>query len=191
MASIYGLYDVDGNLRYIGKANNPRKRLMSHMRDARRRRTPLYDWINKHGIPEMRVLESDCADWREAEKRLIAEARVNGARLLNVADGGDEPYCSPETRSANGRRMQSHPAVIAQRTKNGRHLANMIAGDERLRRICDIRKRMGWALKRGMVPNTARVKMRLAAAKAPHIFGDWLNLPDREEMPDGSPVGSY
>lgn len=99
-ASIYGLYDASGALRYIGKANNPEERLNRHMRDAPRRRTPVYDWINKHGRPVMRVLEADCQDWREAERRLIAKARADGERLLNLADGGNEPYCSPENRLA-------------------------------------------------------------------------------------------
>ena len=105
-ASIYGLYDSAGCLRYIGKANDPRKRLDGHMRDARRRRTPLYDWINKHGRPAMRVIEADCEDWKASERRLIAEARARGDKLLNIADGGDEPFCPPEVRSANGRRLR-------------------------------------------------------------------------------------
>lgn len=104
VASIYGLYDRDGNLRYIGKAVDPAKRLKGHMRDVLRKKTPLYNWINKNGFPEMRVIEENCADWREAEIRLIREARERGEKLLNVADGGDQPYCSKEVRAANGRR---------------------------------------------------------------------------------------
>lgn len=103
VASIYGLFDKAGGLRYIGKANCCKARLRGHMRDALRRNTPLYAWIKKHGEPEMRVLESDCTDWREAERRLIAEARARGDKLLNLADGGDQPFCPPETRKRNGR----------------------------------------------------------------------------------------
>lgn len=102
LPSIYGLFDSTGALRYIGKANDPAKRLKGHMRDVRRRRTPLYDWLSKYGEPELRILEASCHDWKEAERRLIAEARARGDRLLNVADGGDEPHCPIETRRANG-----------------------------------------------------------------------------------------
>jgi hypothetical protein len=49
-AEIYGLLDPrDGKLRYIGKAVCAAKRLKSHLRDARKRDTPVYRWINELG----------------------------------------------------------------------------------------------------------------------------------------------
>jgi hypothetical protein len=100
--SIYGLCcPLTGELRYIGKANDPAKRLDQHMRDSRSRATPLYSWIRKHGKPALVVLEADCPDWREAERRLIAKGRLDGLRLLNIADGGDEPHCPTSVRAAN------------------------------------------------------------------------------------------
>jgi hypothetical protein len=119
---IYGLYGEDGCLRYIGKANDPKKRLDSHMKAAKSRKTPLYAWIRRHGRPEMRVLEANCADWREAERRLIAAARMAGERLLNLADGGDQPLCTREQRQANSVRMQNHPNTVAQRKLNAQRL---------------------------------------------------------------------
>lgn len=89
MAHIYGLYDSRGNLRYIGKANDPDKRLSSHMRDMRRRDTPLYRWMRENGKPVMRVLEHNCSDWQRSEKELIAHFRKIGCDLLNIADGGN------------------------------------------------------------------------------------------------------
>ena len=104
--AIYALSDPrTGEVRYIGKANNPCARLKSHIRDSRRRNTPVYCWIrhlHNSGIaPVMSVMEW-AQDWREAEKRQISAHRANGARLLNVADGGDEPFCSTEQRKRNG-----------------------------------------------------------------------------------------
>ena len=122
MASIYGLYDSAGQLRYIGKANAPEVRLRGHMRDAKRRKTPLYSWINKHGQPTLRVLESDCQDWRASEKRLIAEARERGERLLNLAAGGDEPHCPTEVRAENG--MRSVTAFRTGTKFDGSHYTN-------------------------------------------------------------------
>ena len=111
MASIYGLTDPEtGELRYIGKAADPEKRLRGHMREMRRH-TPLYCWLRKVGKPGLVILEADCGDWAEAERRLIAGARARGDRLLNIADGGDEPFCAPEVRAANG------PKVAAARSK--------------------------------------------------------------------------
>lgn len=106
-AEIYGLYDNHGNLRYIGKANCSQKRFKSHIRDARRRKTPVYCWINsmaeKGLMPQMKVLKiTDEESWTIDEKTLIFEARLRGERLLNLADGGDQPKCPIEVRRANG-----------------------------------------------------------------------------------------
>lgn len=109
--SIYGLYDKQGRLRYIGKANHPGRRLAGHMRASKKLKSPLYDWIRKHGQPEMRVLEADCADWRASERAFIASARLAGLPLLNLADGGDEPFCPPEVRAAHGRRLNARGAM--------------------------------------------------------------------------------
>jgi len=174
MASIYGLYDCKGRLRYIGKANNPDERLARHMRDSRRRRTPLYDWIRKHGRPEMRVLISDSADWAADERRLIAVARGDGALLLNVADGGDQPKASMETNRRNGAALNAR-----------------LRADPVLMRLRLVKAELGRALRRGYASNKARAKMRLAAAKSPRLFGEWARIEDREENPDGSPVGGY
>lgn len=101
---IYGLYDRDGALRYIGKAKCAKTRLAGHLAAVGRKKTPLYQWLAEHGRPDMRIIEADCPDWEEAEKRLIREARERGENLFNVADGGALPYQSLEARQANGRK---------------------------------------------------------------------------------------
>lgn len=107
--AIYALcHPSTGEIRYIGKAASPGSRLKSHLRDAKRRTAPVYRWINKLAraglAPVMRVL-AWTDDWRTEERLLIAQHRAHGARLLNVADGGDEPACSREVRAANGRKV--------------------------------------------------------------------------------------
>jgi len=164
MSAIYGLYDKDGQLRYIGKANDPLRRLSSHMRDSKRRDTPLYRWIRKHGQPEIRILIEASTDWRADEIRLIHEARSRGERLLNLAAGGDEPLCSAETRS-----------------KNGHKLVAKIRSDARFRRIWHAKRYLSVGLREGLVSNETRAKMRSAAQRHPDIFGNWLHLPDRIE----------
>ena len=96
-------------IRYIGKANNLKKRLKGHMVDSKTRRTPLYSWINKlksQGLePIIEVIrETDINGWMDAEKDEIRTYIENGYRLLNIAEGGNEPYCSKEVRAENGRK---------------------------------------------------------------------------------------
>ena len=110
MVEIYGLHDPrTGALRYVGKANCSAKRLQGHLRDAKRRKTPLYSWINSLGreghLPELRLIETcDQENWRDRERHWIAKYREDGAHLANVADGGDEPFCPIEVRQENGRK---------------------------------------------------------------------------------------
>jgi hypothetical protein len=124
---IYGLYDPDsGELRYVGKANNAQKRLKTHILDRHLKR-PVCRWINslvEHGkAPVMRVLETCPSEqWEETERRLIAEYRKTGA-LLNLADGGSEPFQTKEQRqqaakASNAAQKQLHPALLAVRKAN-------------------------------------------------------------------------
>jgi hypothetical protein len=105
---IYALCDpATGEIRYIGKANDSEKRLKGHIRDSRRRNTPVYCWIRKllssGKFPKMIVLERPRpTEWKDSEARLIAQHKSK--RLLNVATGGDEPFCPKEVRAANGRK---------------------------------------------------------------------------------------
>lgn len=144
---IYALECPDGGgIRYIGKANNPAARLKSHFRDARspnRRRTPVHCWLIKLSAdgraPVLRILaEVAPADWPAAETALIAQHRASGSRLLNVAEGGNAPACSTETRAENGRKI-----------------ARAIHDDPVRRRKWEVRKMLGsdlaWMRKRQAV----------------------------------------
>lgn len=173
-AVIYGLTDpATGELRYIGKANDAAKRLEGHMRETRRR-TPLYDWLRKLStqgtLPGLIILHECDGDWREDERSLIAEARRRGDRILNVADGGDEPFCPAEVRRENGRRQ--------------------------VRRLTGLEPYPGWTLSdEGFIVQTynrvlrllvsrgypekaeeVRGRMRKRYAEDPKAFGCWANV---------------
>lgn len=177
LIEIYALcHPRTGEVRYIGKAVDTRRRLAGHLRDARRRDTPVYRWIRKlaaQGQSPAAVVVAVCepGSWAEVERERISDARRAGLRLLNVADGGNEPSCSTAVRAANGR-------------KNAR----AIHDDPNRRRLWELKRNLGQHLRDGTVTNRTRAKLRQAALDAPELFGEWANLPDREEHPDGSAV---
>lgn len=167
-AEIYALFDPrGGGIRYIGKAANAHKRLKGHLREMRRR-TPLYDWIAKlrsEGVtPWMAVIANAISpDWQSLEKELITQWREDGQRLLNLAEGGDQPYCPPEVRAENGRKLAAaiHSDPIRKRIWHAKrslaaYLRDPHASEEAKERI--------------------RAKMRYAAAKRPDLFGSWANV---------------
>lgn len=161
---IYEILDPrDGSVRYIGKANSASARFKQHLRETRRK-TPLYAWIQKMRadglVPTFRVAAvCQWEDWQKHEVAAILAARQAGVRLLNVADGGDEPHCSTEVRAANGRK------VAAMRVK-----------DPRAAFIFNAKRVLGTALRQGHVTEKTKVKMRLAAAKHPALFGAWAAI---------------
>lgn len=109
-ATIYGLaHPETGEIRYVGKARDAKARLLTHMRE-RRRRTPLYDWIEslrRVGLAPRMVELASAFDWQAIERAIIAQARADGWRLLNIADGGDQPTCSKEQCAKNAERVNA------------------------------------------------------------------------------------
>jgi NUMOD3 motif len=76
---IYALYDPrDWSIRYIGKANNPWKRLAQH------RYKKLFQTFQITILSVCRISE-----WEYWEKFWIATARASGADLWNATEGGN------------------------------------------------------------------------------------------------------
>ncbi|MFG1388824.1 GIY-YIG nuclease family protein [Xanthobacter versatilis] len=101
--AIYSLSGEDGVPRYVGKTNNPRRRLGQHVSSSFWRRSAKDRWVaevSAAGTLKMTVIEW-CEDWAAAEVKWIAHGRQVGWPLLNVADGGDDSdrFTSPEFRA--------------------------------------------------------------------------------------------
>lgn len=144
MAEIYGLVDPrDGEIRYIGKADCAAKRLKSHMRDSRRRNTPVYCWIRKlvdlEMMPLIVVIDTvPDHEWMDAERRIIAVARARNLKLLNLADGGNMPLCPPEVRAENARKLAKgrhrYIWLALQRMGQDTHMLERMGNHEAARR---------------------------------------------------------
>ena len=164
---------ITGEVRYIGKANDSVKRLASHLRDMKTRKTPVYNWIRKvvtnGGVPVLNVLHvcSESEDWRTIEREYIAKYRASNSRLMNVADGGDEPYCPTETRAKNG-------AMNAKEIHSDKNSLK--------RRMWGVKKYMGDHLiflkRRNNIESYNRnvFKLKVFAGAYPELWGAWAKL---------------
>jgi len=92
---IYGLSSTNNPelIRYIGKSNNPNKRLMAHLTASKTKKTYRDKWINseieKGNKIHIKVLlckpESEIYNW---EKEIIKLYKSFGAKLVNGNEGG-------------------------------------------------------------------------------------------------------
>ena len=167
-SDIYGLYDPrDGQLRYIGKADCAHRRLKTHLRASSvKRATPVYAWIRELReiglVPSMQILER-AADWCEAERRLIRQARAQGDSILNLALGGDQPYCPIEVARANGKKNAGRNAIA-------------LHSDAERKSLWRSKRSLGIALKKGWATEETKEKMRYCARKRPELFGEWADI---------------
>lgn len=94
---VYALIDQNGQPFYIGKTKNPRRRKARHLYDATKLHYnwPVHNKIRKllrEGLGiDIEVIESNLAedDIDEREQFWIAHYRQKGAKIYNVADGGE------------------------------------------------------------------------------------------------------
>lgn len=94
--AIYALRDPrDGEIRYIGKAQDPDARYLQHLRPANLRATTKKNSWLKNLAADGLTPELEIIDWVPAEDADAAEIhwiawhRMGGCRLTNGTDGGD------------------------------------------------------------------------------------------------------
>jgi hypothetical protein len=137
MVYIYGLKcPHSGAVRYIGKSNNPSKRLRAHIYGAMRH---VYNhhaarWIRKlqeSGLrPELRILELVPAgkDWRAAERDWIKRALDLGWPLTNSTAGGEGlDYLNPSDELAFRQNHRKAMRRFAQTSRGKAAFAKMNA----------------------------------------------------------------
>lgn len=108
---IYALICPDtGEVRYIGKADNPRQRYQGHLANREKTATHKNDWIKsllaKGQKPGLLIVEEvDEGSWQEAEIRWIAHYRLSGGNLTNISDGGSGASSRQKDPSMNTDQM--------------------------------------------------------------------------------------
>ena len=106
---IYVLKDPDdGVVRYVGKTNNPKKRMSAHLSAPININLPSVRWVrslkrlNKKPIMEI-IEETD--DWENCEKKWIAFYRNSTGCLLNIDEGGVVRVCNHANKNASKKYM--------------------------------------------------------------------------------------
>lgn len=93
--NIYTLIDsTTGQIRYVGKTNDLKRRLRAHCNPARFKKTHKFNWIKKlreQGLkPQIQLLEEvDMSKWKEREQWWISTLREQGCDLTNCGEGGE------------------------------------------------------------------------------------------------------
>jgi hypothetical protein len=110
LVEIYSLRCPEsGEIKYVGKANDALRRFRGHIRDSRRKNTPVCRWISslaaKNTLPLLEILEQvPESQWKIAERNHIAKHRASGF-LLNLSKGGNQPFLSVEQQINSGKRL--------------------------------------------------------------------------------------
>ena len=103
MTYIYALIcPLDGMSKYIGKANNPEKRVLDHMQDMRGIVYEKAMWIKKLKLakkkPILEILEQVEIDkWQNAEEFWISYFKVIGCNLFNKRSGNGLTFANHQT----------------------------------------------------------------------------------------------
>jgi len=90
---IYGLTDPEtGEMRYVGKSNNPKVRYRYHLKDksTNPHKTAWIHKLTERGLkPNLIILEETTSEqWEERERYWIKHYRDEGAPLVNILEGG-------------------------------------------------------------------------------------------------------
>ncbi len=177
---IYGLHDpVTGELRYIGKADDPEARLIAHIRDCtrntKREKNRKANWIRSilaKGLkPVIEVIdEVSQVEWKPAESAYILFYKEAGARLVNATLGG-EGYGAGKDHPMFGKRVSPEAAARLRVLNKGRkHSAQTrakmsVAGLRRKPPTVETRAKLSTSSKgHGCSPET-RAKMSAAQAR--------------------------
>ena len=92
---IYTLSDQQGNIRYVGKSDNPKKRLWTHISESKKGfDNHKHRWIRvllkNENLPILDIIDEVYVDeWKFWEKYWINQIECWGFKLTNSTSGGD------------------------------------------------------------------------------------------------------
>lgn len=185
-------------VRYIGKANNLKRRLRAHLGTSVSMNTHLGCWLKgllfRGEKPSLIVLREVPKDqWQIAEERYIRLARGLGMKLVNCSDGGDGVTFTPEVRakmSASHKGVRFSPerrAASARATTGQKRTPEQCANIGRVHKgkkaSPELLKKMSEAMRGEKNPNFGRprpleTRLKISASNT----GQKRSLESREKM---------
>lgn len=170
--AIYALKDADGNVRYIGKARDPERRLAQHLKPDALDKSHKARWARGNPNMLIEVLEWT-GDWEEAEKRWIAHGRQQGWNLLNIAVGGLDMAHVHTKKAIEDRNNSKYRRVILRLAQ--------VAEDARREGLIDSHRNIRAGLDN--IRATAQLVKRKFGSEAFAKWADWLytKFPEIEE----------
>jgi len=137
---IYILTDEYDCPRYVGKSNDPQKRLRCHIREAKKgiKKSHRNNWINSmlnDGYsPNIKIIaEVEIQEWQYWEIYWIEKYKESGAKLTNSTIGGDgNTVYTEEVRKkmSVSRKKYNHPKEVYEK------IANSNRGSKRTEETC-------------------------------------------------------
>lgn len=125
MIYIYTLTDPQNKaIRYVGKTNNLKNRLKTHISEAEKVKTHKNNWIKSLTINNLKpiieildiVYEND--NWEIIEKYWISQFKTWGFDLVNNSEGGENP---PILKSHSEETKQKLSLIKTEFFKNNKH----------------------------------------------------------------------
>jgi hypothetical protein len=120
---IYALIDPNTQeIRYLGKSDDPCRRLQGHLDD--KRKTHKASWLkslkDKEQKPILNIVEEvPFGQWHERERHWIAFYRKQGAPLTNMADGGEGGFLGEEIHAKSRAKLRGRHHTEEHKQKIG------------------------------------------------------------------------
>ena len=179
---IYALCDPDtAMVRYVGKSDNPEKRLRGHFYE--KSKTHKTNWINtlkkQNKKPVLKIIEEvDRSAWEASEIKWIAYYRNLSGNLTNTTDGGDYLVHTPEICRKISESKMGH--IVTEETRKKISLAKKNPSIEYRKKLSEAlkgrklssetRKKMSQAFKGRVYSKETRSKMPVAQYGKTHSY---------------------
>jgi len=161
-------------IRYVGKTNNPKRRIIQHLYTARHktRKSHCCCWIGSllknNQKPKMQIinwfkLEDDC---NNAEKLIIENFRNTGIKLTNLTDGGEGQVgrvMSEETKNKIRETILKNGSSLKGKKKYPEIGLKISLAKKGIKLSEEHKKKLSDAKKGRTIPLETRIKMSMTA----------------------------